>query len=155
MPGKKYLKILYPFVFLFILNFQYCTPVSTFSETAYTQAVRLKVESLRLMNKAIDGYSNHSGEVDSLKQKLEFAYEFAKGRPNNEFSTKQWEIMISPDRNLIGGFLRIWKEVLILSPIFVNEAKGVIGDAFDQIIGLESGKLKPSDIHEDQPVLEE
>jgi hypothetical protein len=148
MTRKIVLKSFLLLLFFLLLNFQYCTPVSTFSETAYTQAVQLKVETLDLMSKAIDGYSNHTGEVDSLKQKLLFAYEYAKGRPNNEISTKQWEIMIDPDRNLIGGFLKIWKQDLILSPVFVSEAKGVIGDAFDTIIGLESGKIKPSDLEE-------
>lgn len=101
------------------------------------------------MNKASESYSSHSAEVDSLIRKLKFAYEYAKGRPDNDIITKQWELMINPDRNLIGGFLRIWKEDLILSPVFVNEAQEVIGNAFDTIIGLESGKIKPSEINED------
>ncbi len=147
MTGNKINRI-YPFLLIpfLLLYFQSCVSITPFSETAYRQAVRLKVESLDLMGKATDGYSNHTGEIDSLKMKLEFAYEYAKGRPDNEITTKQWEIMINPDRNLIGGFLRIWKEDLILSPVFVNEAQGVIGDAFDTIIGLESGKIKPSDL---------
>ncbi len=136
------------FLLLTVILFQSCTPVATYSETAYSQAVRLKLESLALMSKATEGYSLHSGEADSLKMELSFAYEYAKGKPNNELTTKQWEIMVSPDRNLIGGFLRIWKEDLILSPVFVSEAQGVIGDAFDTIIGLESGKIKPSQLEE-------
>jgi hypothetical protein len=111
--------------------------------------VELKIQTIELMNKASDSYSIHSGEVDSLMHKLMFAYEYAKGRPGNEIITKQWEIMINSDRNLIGGFLRIWKEDLILSPVFVNQAEEVIGSAFDTIIGLESGKIKPSEINED------
>ncbi len=131
------------------LIFQSCTPIPSYSENAYTQAVRLKLESLDLMNKATEGYSGHANEVDSLKRELRFAYEYSKGRPGNEKTTKQWEIMINPDRNLIGGFLRIWKEDLILSPVFVSEAQGVIGEAFDTIIGLESGKIKPSQIEDE------
>ncbi len=100
------------------------------------------------MEDGSESYSKHVGEIDSLKNELNFAYEYAKGRPNNEITAKQWEIMINPDRNLIGGFLRIWEEDLILSPVFVSEAQSVIGDAFDTIIGLESGKIKPSDISE-------
>ena len=101
------------------------------------------------MEKATEGYSKHAGEVDSLKKELRFAYEYAKGKPDNEVITKQWEVMINPDRNLIGGFLKIWKEDLILSPVFVSEAQGVIGEAFDKIIGLESGKIKPSQLEEE------
>ena len=101
------------------------------------------------MSKATEGYSKHAGEVDSLKKELRFAYEYAMGRPGNNEVTNRWEVMINPDRNLIGGFLRIWKEDLILSPVFVNEARGVIGEAFDTIIGLESGKIKPSQLQKE------
>lgn len=150
MTGNLLIKIicLSPLV-LILLIFQSCAPVPAYSENAYTQAVRLKLESLDLMSKATEGYSGHRNEVDSLKKELSFAYEYAKGRPGNEVTTKQWEIMIDPDRNLIGGFLRIWKEDLILSPVFVSEAQGVIGEAFDTIIGLESGKIKPSQLEEE------
>lgn len=134
---------------LILLIFQSCTPIPAYSEHAYIQAVRLKLKSLDLMSKATGSYSGHAAEVDSLKSELRFAYEYAKGRPGNEITTNQWEIMINPDRNLIGGFLRIWKEDLILSPVFVNEAQGVIGEAFDTIIGLESGKIKPSQLKEE------
>jgi hypothetical protein len=144
--NKYYSLLLIP---VLLLCFQSCTPIAGFSETAYLQAVRLKVESLNLMGKATEAYSKHSSKVDSLERELKIAYEYAKGRPNNEITTKQWEIMINPDRNLIAGFLRIWKEDLILSPVFVSEAQGVIGDAFDTIIGLESGKINPSEIKEE------
>ena len=150
MQGKNN-KIIYPLFIIpvFILFLQSCAPTASFSEPAYRQAVQLKVDALELMDKATDGYSNHKSEVDSFKHKLNFAYEYAKGRRNNEITVKQWEIMINPDRNLIGGFLRIWKEDLLLSPVFVKEAKDVIEDAFDTIIGLESGKIKSSNINEE------
>jgi len=150
MPAKK-LKGYFAIVLFLPLPFfiQSCASTGVFSEIAYRQSVSLKVETLELMNKASESYSSHSAEVDSLIRKLKFAYEYAKGRPDNDIITKQWELMINPDRNLIGGFLRIWKEDLILSPVFVNEAQEVIGNAFDTIIGLESGKIKPSEINED------
>ncbi|HKB87571.1 MAG TPA: hypothetical protein VKD08_15450 [Ignavibacteriaceae bacterium] len=149
MTGKNFFyKFCLSFLLFTVILFQTCTPVASYSETAYTQAIRLKLESLELMSKATEGYSNHSGKADTLKRELRFAYEYAKGKPNNELTAKQWEIMINPDRNLIGGFLRIWKEDLTLTPVFVSEAQGVIGDAFDTIIGLESGKIKPSQLEE-------
>jgi hypothetical protein len=150
MPGKNFIIKICPLLVLFtLLGFQSCTPLPIYSETAYAHAVKLKLESLDLMSNATESYSKHSGEADSLKKELRFAYEYAKGMPDNDVTAKQWEIMINPDRNLIGGFLRIWKEDLILSPVFVDEARGVIGEAFDKIIGLESGKIKPSQIEEE------
>ena len=91
-------------------------------------------------------FEDFASDVYSLKIELSKAVEFAKGRPNNEISTKQWEILTDENRNLLGGFLKRWEEEDTLSPMFVDEAKKIISDAFDTIIGLESGKIKPSEI---------
>ena len=123
-----------------------CTSISQFSQVAYNQAVSLKVESLSLMSYATEEYTKYKAEVNYLKKELRKAYEFAKGRPDNEISTKQWEILIDENRNLLGGFLKRWKDEGTLSETFVSEAQLLVGDAFDTIIGLESGKVKPSEI---------
>lgn len=124
-----------------------CAPsISQFNETAYRQAVELKVQSLALTDKATESYAGHAAGAETLRQDLHTAYEYAKGRPNNELSTRQWEIMIDPERNLLGGLLARWEEEGSLSPVFVREFRGVISDAFDTIIGLESGKIKPGEV---------
>jgi len=87
-----------------------CSSVSIFSPEAYKQAVDLKIESLNLMSNATMPYSDYEEDVAFLKTELEKAYEFAKGRPNNEISTKQWEILIDENRNLLGGFLKRWQD---------------------------------------------
>jgi hypothetical protein len=63
----------------------------------------------------------------------------ARGRPGNEISARQWEILISPDRNLLGGFLSCWEKESALSEAFIGEERGIVADAFDTTIGLESG----------------
>lgn len=133
-------------IFLLVIGLSSCATISTFSETAYEQATSLKVEALLLMDKATEPFDSHLKEVESLAASVEKAYEFAKGRPKNEISAKQWEILKDPGRNLLGGFLKRWKEESTLSRAFVNEAKSLVSDAFDTIIGLESGKIKPSDV---------
>ncbi len=133
-------------VFLLVVGFSSCKSISIFNETAYEQATSLKVEALLLMGKATEPFDSHLKDVESLAASVEKAYEFAKGRPKNEISAKQWEILKDPERNLLGGFLKRWKEESTLSRAFVNEAKLLIGDAFDTIIGLESGKIKPRDV---------
>ncbi len=63
--------------------------------------------------------------------------------PKNELSTRQWEILKDPDRHLLGGFISRWKNEDKLGKTFIDNAKkGLIMQAFDQIIGLESGKIK-------------
>jgi len=117
--------------------------IAKYDKVAYQQATSLKVESQVLMEKATQSYSKHKNDVAEMKIKIDKAYEYAKGRPKNEIITKQWAIMRDPDRNLLGGFLIRWKEKGTLSKPFITEAKKTIMDGFDQIIGLESGLIKP------------
>ena len=122
-----------------------CSNISVFSPEAYKQAVDLKVESLELMSFATLPYADYVENVTYLKTELRKAYEFALGRPNNELSAGQWEILINEEGNLLGGFLKRWEAEDTLSEIFVTEMQTLVSDAFDTIIGLESGKIDPSE----------
>ena len=123
-----------------------CASISVFSPEAYKQAVELKVESLELMSFATMPYAENEENVTYLKTELRKAYEFALGRPNNEISTQQWEILIDDEGNLLGGFLKRWETEGSLSEMFVTEMQILVSDAFDTIIGLESGKIDPSEL---------
>jgi hypothetical protein len=126
---------------------QTCAPaISLFSESAYRQAVELKVVSLEMLDRASQPYAEHKAEAVQLRLELLKAYEYAKGRPDNEISTRQWEIMIDPEGNLMGGFFTRWENRGTLPPAFIREFRDVISDAFDTIIGLESGKIKPDQV---------
>ena len=96
------------------------------------------------MDKATEPFANHQKDVDALMMKVDKAYEYAKGRPNNSDSTKQWAIIKDPSRNSLGGFLKRWEEKSTLSKTFITEAKGLVSDGFNTVIGLEGGKLKPN-----------
>jgi lipopolysaccharide biosynthesis protein len=122
-----------------------CATISLYSEAAYQQTINLKVDTLYLMDKAAEPYTEHQDEVLSLMHMIDKAYEYALGRPKNETSAKQWAVLRNPDGNLVGGFMRTWKEKGQLSKTFIDEAKGVVGDAFDTISALESGKPKAKD----------
>jgi hypothetical protein len=95
---------------------------------------------------ATGDYADHQAAVEDLKTDLNKAYEYAKGRKKNEISARQWQILTDPNRNLLGGFLERWEQEGVLSKAFVDEAKILISDAFDSIIGLESGKIKPESL---------
>lgn len=120
--------------------------IAQFDQAAYEQATSLKVDSLALMAKATEPYAQYEKEIAELMLKAEKAYEYAKGKPKNEISTRQWEILRDPNKNLLGGFMRRWKENEQLSSTFIKEAKGLVSDAYDTIVGLESGKIKPSNL---------
>lgn len=119
-----------------------CSPsISLFSPQAYENATSLKVEALQIMVQATESYPQHAPEVSKLITNVEKAYEYAKGYPKNELSTEQWEILKNPDGNLLGGFLARWQKDTTLSKVFVSEMSGLVGDAFDTIIELESQKI--------------
>lgn len=122
-----------------------CTAtIAPFSSIAFEQATSLKVEALVVMSKATEPFANHRDDVETLKINVDKAHEFARNRPKNEYSTAQWGKLKDPDSNLLGGFLKRWEQQSRLSPTFVDEAKRLVSDAFDQIIGLETGKQKPA-----------
>lgn len=132
---------------LLLLTVAACGPtISEFNARAYEQATSLKVEALALMDEATGPYAEHADAVQHLKTELEKAHEFAKGRPNNEISARQWRILIDPERDLLGGFLADWQEQSSFSPAFVEEKKTQVARAFDTIIELESGKREPEEV---------
>ena len=62
----------------------------------------------------------------------------------NEITVKMWDKLLDPQGALLGGFLLEWKEDGPLLPKYVRHKKEQIGEAFDTIIQLESGKLRAS-----------
>jgi hypothetical protein len=144
MPQK--LKNLIVILVLAMAGLWSCYSISLYDQYAYTQSTGLKVDSLKLMAKATDDFTKHEAEVDDLITKIEKAYEYEKARPKNVITAKMWEKLKDPEKNLLGGFLKFWQEKKTLSKTFVEEAKKTVSDAFDQIIGLESGKIKKSEV---------
>jgi hypothetical protein len=127
---------------LFWLAFAACSSISTYDQTAYLQAVNTKVDALALMSKAAEPFTSHQKEVTEFMIELDKAYEYEAGRPLNKNTIKQWDILRDPNRDLLGGFLKEWKEDGKLLPIYIERKKAQIGMAFSEIIQLESGKIK-------------
>jgi hypothetical protein len=119
-----------------------CSTIAPFSQAAYQQATSLKVEALSTMDKASEPYDKHKAVVEALIINLDKSYEYARGRPKNEDSSRQWKMITDPAGNSLGGFLSRWKEDSTLNPRFIEEAKMEVSDAFDAAIELESGKRK-------------
>ena len=123
-----------------------CTLIARYDRVAYEHATSAKVDTLALMQKATRSYSEHEKEVESLVLELDKAYEYDRGRQLNKITGAQWDVLRDPDRNLVGGFLKMWKAKETLSATFVAEKKRQVADAFDQIIQLESGKPRPTKV---------
>jgi len=119
-----------------------CSLISHYDQVAYEHATSAKVDTLALMDKATRSYDGHQKEIEALVIELNKAYEYDRGRALNKLTVAQWDILRDPNRNLVGGFLKMWKAKGSFSATFIAEKKPQISDAFDQIIALESGKQK-------------
>ncbi len=86
-----------------------CAPsIAPFSSRAYEQAVDLKIDTLRLIERAEEPYGKHSSRIEALQIRLLKAREYARGRPHNDITTRQWEIMVDSEGFMAGGFLSRW-----------------------------------------------
>lgn len=130
------------FILFLTTIFLGCTTISPFNETAYQQSTSIKATALVLMNHATEDVSAYAKEIDSITLDMEKAYEYAKARPKNEESTKQWETIKDPNKDLLGGFLKMWKDKGHLNQYFITEKKKQVGDSFDSISKLEIKKIK-------------
>jgi hypothetical protein len=120
-----------------------CALIARYDPVAYEHATSAKVDTLALMSKATGSYDDHEKKVEALITQLDKAYEYDRGRQLNKLTIAQWDILRDPNRDLVGGFLKMWKAKGGLSSTFIAEKKKQIADAFDQIIQLESGKPRP------------
>jgi len=135
-----------PVVIFTLLIFISCVPnIADFDPVIYEKTVELKVESLVLINCATKPYNNYEKDIDRIMLEVEKAYEYSNGKPNNEITTEMWKILKDPEGNLLGGFFLHWENKQTLSQTMVGNSKKLIADAFDTIIGLESGKIKPNE----------
>jgi len=143
--GFRSRRLLRNLVLIFaLISLSGCASISLHDHYAYTQSINLKVDALKLMDNAIEDFSKHVEEVNELLTRIEKAFEYEKVRPKNVITTKMWQKLKDPEGHLLGGFIKRWEEKEKLSNMFIEEAKKSISDAFDQIIGLESGKIKRS-----------
>ncbi len=129
-----------------LLGYSGCVTISPFDQYAYAQTTSIKVDALNLMDLANDDFSKHQSGVMEFETKLRKVYEYEKNRPKNEISVKLWDILIDTSGYLLGGFLSRWKKENKLNVAFINNEKDLVGKAFDQISGLESKKIKASEI---------
>ena len=131
----------WPLLLLLALTTSAC--VSLYDAFAYQQATALKVETLDLMRKGTEPFSQHETRAEDLRLKLLKACEYEKSRPKNSESAQMWRIMTdSTEAGSALGFVEFWKKKGALSPAFVRESQGQVGQNFDRVIRLESLKLK-------------
>lgn len=142
-PSNRFRNIELLFLLCYLVG---CATISPFDQQAYTQTTSLKVDALNIMDLAKDDYGTHEKAVYEFQTQLKKAYEYEKNRPKNEITIQLWDKLLDKDGHLLGGFMVRWQTEKKLGNSYITEAKKLIDKAFDQIAGLESKKLKPSDI---------
>lgn len=120
-----------------------CTrTIAVFDQHAYENATSLKAEALALMDEATTPFSQLDAEVKDLMVRVDAAYEYARGLPENEITAEQWEILKALDGSLLGGFFALWAQQGTVSAAGIAASKSNVAAAFDTIIELEAAKIK-------------
>lgn len=137
---------IYIVMMVIILSLTGCVSISSFDQYAYAQTTSVKVDALEIMDLATDDFATHQVSVKEFQTKLKKVYEYEKNRPKNDITVKLWDKLLDANGHLLGGFLIRWEKEKKLNETFIIEEKKLVDRAFDQIAGLESKKLKSSDI---------
>jgi hypothetical protein len=119
-----------------------CATISKFDQYAYTQTTSLKVDAIALMGSATDSFRLHTAEAAQVQTTLNKAVEYEKNRPKNDLSEKMWSLLSDSTGHLYGGFMNRWAREGKLDTAFIRISKDLVGQSFDQISQLESGKIK-------------
>lgn len=118
-----------------------CAPlIAGYSLQAYQNATTLKADVAAMAANSTDDYTAHASDVSALTLRLNEAYEFARGEPENAIAARQWRILLDPDGHLYGGFVAKWRHDGHLSPAEAGNIKALLDRAFDQIVCLEANK---------------
>ena len=125
-----------------------CALTAPYDQFVYKESTSLKVDALKLMDKAIQPYDSQQTAVEKLNDQLEKLFEYELHRRKNGIRVSMWQLLRNPEKNLLGGFLKRWKESGKLNEPFIEEAKKQVGRAFDQLAELESGKITPRELQQ-------
>ena len=118
--------------------------VSLYDHYTYTETIETKLQALSVMENSDEEYTSHEAEIAALKNQIEKMLTYEKGKSKNVITVKMWEILHN-DKNLIGSYLKLWEQKGKLNPVFIDEAKPQIEEAFNILIQFEEKKDKTSE----------
>ncbi|WP_202703925.1 hypothetical protein [Flavobacterium sp. UGB4466] len=123
-----------------------CTSTKTapFDLHSYQKTIAVKVETIKLMEKATAPFAVHKMEINALLLDIEKLTEYEKNKLHNEITFSMWKILNDKDKNLLVGFFKRWETKGILSPAFIQESEKQVLQALDLLIQYEAKKDKES-----------
>jgi hypothetical protein len=142
MNNRLFEKRVHSCLIVVILTAASCATISRFDQYAYTQATSLKVDALTLMGSATDSFPLHAAEAAQVQTSLNKIMEYEKNRPKNGITEKMWTLLTDSTGHLYGGFMKRWEKEGKLDTAFIRISKELVGQSFDEISQLESGKIK-------------
>lgn len=120
-----------------------CAVMHSYDQNSYESAQALKADTLDLIAHAQEPFAGYASRVQALQSKLsaQAAYEHGKGK-SNVISATQWDVLVDPNRDLLGKLLVQWEAGQTFSKTYLVEKSQQIADAFDQILKLEGAKQR-------------
>lgn len=127
---------------LLLLFLSSCSPlIAPYNEHIYRELASLKVETTTLVGKSNEEYSKHVSEVEDVDKDMNKLYEYMKGLPKNAESASMLKKIIDGD-GMWSGIKSHWKTKGQVKPDAAVEFQKAIGEGFDELIELESKKIK-------------
>lgn len=137
-------------VFCLLVALAACKTVSsTYDPDTFQRTAALKERTLRLMDKATEGYAKHATEAKAVLDEATALYARQKTRKQNEASVQQWKLLLEDNavpgtEAILPGFFKEWQAATDkpLSAFYIGEKKKKVAAAFDEILKLEGAKPK-------------
>ncbi|BFM41736.1 hypothetical protein CFS9_03770 [Flavobacterium sp. CFS9] len=123
-----------------------CTSTKTapFDLYSYQKTIAVKIETVKLMEKATTPFAVHKVEINTLLLDIEKLTEYEKNKLHNEITFSMWKILNDKEKNLVAGFFKRWETKGVLSPVFIQESEKQVLQALDLLIQYEAKKDKES-----------
>ncbi|MFC4816257.1 MULTISPECIES: hypothetical protein [unclassified Flavobacterium] len=128
-------------VFLILTSCQ-ITKIAAYDSYSHQKTVALKVRTYQLISKSQENYAIHQTEATALLLELQQQYAYEKSKPNNAITVAMWSRVIGSEKTLLSQLFALWHQKEKLHPDFSKEAAKQINETFDQIITLETQKIK-------------
>lgn len=117
-----------------------CVSAPGYSLESYKMATSLKAEVQSLASDSAEDYSAHAADVKALNIKMQAAFNYAAGLPDNTIVAGQWRKMLAPEEPLYASFVNRWRANGHFSVAEAANYSDLMGRAFDQIICAEANK---------------
>ena len=128
------------------LSVSSCKTIAYYDDGSFVKTAELKAKTLVLISHSDEDFKEYRAKVDDIMVMAETIYAMQKARELNYLTVKQWDIMMKGtgigSKSILPEFFSMWKKKGKLNDFFIEEAKGQVSIAFDEILKLEDKKLR-------------